>query len=193
MDSKQEAELISGILNGQHNLFAEVVRQHQQLVYTTCLGFTHNPQEAEDLSQEVFITVFQHLINFKGQSKLSTWLYRISINTSLNHLRNRKKKSFFKRFEELIATDRLEMASKQASLADNPEQKLILNQEEEAIQNAIESLSKNQRIAFTLSKYDDLSQGEIAEIMQISIGAVEQHLQRAKANLRKKLSIHYIK
>ena len=193
MDLRQEAKVVERILNGEQELFAEMVRAHQSLVLTTCLGFTHNREDAEDLTQEVFISAYQQLGRFKGDSKISTWLYRIAVNASLNHMRNSKRRSIFQRIEGLFVKDKAEVQPAAMPLGDNPEQQLISAQESEAVQKAIDSLPESQRVAFTLSRYDELPQSEIAAIMSISEGAVEQLLQRAKANLRKKLVAFYKK
>ena len=193
MDLMQEAEVVERILKGEQELFAEMVRAHQSLVFTTCMGFTHSREDAEDLTQEVFISAYQQLGRFKGDSKISTWLYRIAVNASLNHIRNSKRRSIFQRIEGLFVKDKAEVQPPVMPLGDNPEQLLISAQESEAVQQAIDSLPESQRVAFTLSRYDELPQSEIAAIMSISEGAVEQLLQRAKANLRKKLVAFYKK
>lgn len=193
MDLRQEAEVVERIRSGEQELFGEVVRAHQPLVFTTCLGFTHSREDAEDLTQEVFISAYQQLSRFKGDSKISTWLYRIAVNASLNHMRNSKRRSVFQRIEGLFVRDKAEVQPAAMPLGDNPEQLLISAQEREAVQQAIDSLPQSQRVAFTLSRYDELPQSEIAAIMSISEGAVEQLLQRAKGNLRKKLVAFYKK
>jgi len=193
MDLIQGNTTIERILNGERELYAEIVRDHQDMVFRTCIGFTHNSEDAEDLTQEVFINAYQQLSRFKGDSKISTWLYRIAVNASLNHVRNSKKRSIFQRIESIFVKEKIDGQHALGQSGDSPEHLLISLQENEAIQHAIDSLPQNQRVAFTLSKYDELSQSEVAEIMSISDGAVEQLLQRAKVNLRKKLAPFYKK
>ena len=189
----EEPEVVERILNGEQELFAEVVRAHQVLVFRTCMGFTRSSEDAEDLTQEVFISAYQQLRHFKGDSKLSTWLYRIAVNASLNYVRSSKKRSIFQYIEGLFVRDKAETMTVVLPTSDNPERQLIAIQEKEAIEQAIDLLPENQRVAFTLSKYDELPQAEIAAVMGISEGAVEQLLQRAKSNLRKKLVAYYKK
>ena len=189
----KEAEVVERILDGEQELFVEVVCAHQALVFRTCMGFTRSSEDAEDLTQEVFISAYQQLRSFKGDSKLSTWLYRIAVNASLNHVRSSKKRSIFQRIEGLFARDKAEILPVALLFSDTPERQLIAVQEKEAIEQAIDLLPENQRVAFTLSKYDELPQSEIAAVMGISEGAVEQLLQRAKSNLRKKLVAYYKK
>ncbi len=189
----QEAEMVQRILEGEQELFAELVRAHQTLVFRTCMGLTHSQEDAEDLTQEVFISAYQQLNRFKGESKFSTWLYRMAVNASLNHIRNSKKRSIFQRIEGIFTRDKAEAPPAALPVTDNPERQFIATQEREAIEQAIDALPENQRVAFTLSRYDELPQAEIAVVMGISEGAIEQLLQRAKANLRKKLTIYYEK
>lgn len=189
----QEAEMVQRIVEGEQELFTELVRVHQTLVFRTCMGLTHSKEDAEDLTQEVFISAYLQLDRFKGESKLSTWLYRMAVNASLNHIRSSKKRSIFQRIEVFFTQEKTEVTPVALPVTDNPERQLIAAQESKAIERAIDALPEKQRVAFTLSRYDELPQAEIAAIMGISEGAIEQLLQRAKANLRKKLTIYYKK
>lgn len=189
----QEAEMVQRIVEGEQELFAELVRAHQTLVFRTCMGLTHSQEDAEDLTQEVFISAYQQLDRFKGESKLSTWLYRMAVNASLNHIRSSKKRSIFQRIEGFFTRDKAEVPPAASPATDTPEGQLIATQESEAIERAIAGLPENQRVAFILSRYDELPQAEIAAVMGISEGAIEQLLQRAKANLRKTLTAYYKK
>lgn len=185
--------MVQRIVEGEQELFTELVRVHQTLVFRTCMGLTHSKEDAEDLTQEVFISAYLQLDRFKGESKLSTWLYRMAVNASLNHIRSSKKRSIFQRIEGFFTREKTEVTTVALPVTDNPEQQLIAAQESKAIERAIDALPEKQRVAFTLSRYDELPQAEIAAIMGISEGAIEQLLQRAKANLRKKLTIYYKK
>ena len=153
------------------------------MVFVTAMGFVHVKEDAEDLVQEVFIKVFRNIRNFSGDSEFSTWLYRITINTCINYLNKKKRSEILLRSGDLFMglINRVEDKN-------NPETEVIENEISISIKNAIGSLSKKQKTAFVLSKYDELSQKQISEIMNISEGAVEQHLQRAKKNLQIKLA-----
>lgn len=162
------------------NDFEEVVRKYHQQVFRTAMGFVHSKEDAEDVTQDVFLSAYKNRDRFQGGSELVTWLYRITVNTSLNHLAKKKRRLFFtfgqdKEFERLPAAE------------DNPQQIMERNENDGMIRAAIDSLPDKQKTAFVLSRYDDLSQKQVAEVMQTTEGAVEQLLQRANANLRKKL------
>lgn len=135
------------------------------------------------MTQDIFIKAFQSLRTFNGEAEFSTWLYRISVNTSINQLNKIKNRGFIHFAEEV-----LQNLFNKASDDKNPQQQLEQTESDKAIRKAIDSLPEKQRTAFVLSKYDDLTQKEIATIMQSTEGAVEQLLQRAKISLQKKLN-----
>jgi RNA polymerase sigma-70 factor (ECF subfamily) len=178
-----EKEIIHSIKNGDIQSFKLLVEQHQQMVFRTIMGFVHVKEDAEDLTQEVFINAYQSLHYYQEKAAFSTWLYRIAVNTSLNFIQKN-------RFQKLLdfAEDKMQILFNQRDNSINPEEQIIENETDSLIQRAIDQLSEKQRTAFILSKYNELPQKKIAEIMQLSEGAVEQHLQRAKIKLQKKLS-----
>ena len=183
-----ESEIIRQILLGNRNKFAILADRYQSIVFRTCLAFLHNKDDADDLTQEVFIKAYQSLSGFKGGSSFSTWIYRIAVNASLNKVRKTSKNILFQRMETIFGSGKSKIEDLSIPDTDNPENMLILREHKEWVQKALDSLTENQRTAIVLSKYDDLSQKEIAEIMDTTEGAVEALLQRAKTNLRDKLS-----
>jgi RNA polymerase sigma-70 factor, ECF subfamily len=186
-----DSEIIRLILNGDRQIFRIFVEKYQAMVFRTCMGFVHNKDDADDLTQEIFIQVFQSLKGFKGEAAFSTWIYRITVNASLNKVRKKSGNQLLYRLDKLFGTPREKENSLPASNNENPESLLIKQENEKWVQNALDSLPENQRTAIILSKYDDLSQKEIAEIMKTTEGAVEALIQRAKTNLRKKLSFSF--
>lgn len=184
----EEFEIIRDILKGDKEKFRLLVEKYKQLVFRTCMGFVHDKDDADDLTQEVFIQAYQSLSTFKKESAFSTWLYRISVNASLNKIRKESGISFLQRIESMFSGEVKNDPPFSASDLDNPENIFIRQEHSQWIQKALDSLPENQRTAIILSRYDDLPQKEVAEIMNITEGAVEALLQRAKKNLREKLS-----
>jgi RNA polymerase sigma-70 factor, ECF subfamily len=178
-----EAEIIQSIISGNTEAFKILVDKYQTMVFRTAMGFVHSKEDAEDLTQEIFIKVFQSLGSFMEKSEFSTWIYRITVNMSLNYVNRKKIERFFD-----LTNEKLQSLFEKQDEEANPEQEMINNERDQLIRNAIDKLSEKQKTAFVLNKYENLSQREIADIMQTSEGAVEQHLQRAKVNLQKKLS-----
>lgn len=182
-----EQEIIQSILNGNTENFRLIAEAYQSKVFRVCMGFVHQKEEAEDLTQDILISIYKNLNSYKGNSKFSTWIYRIAVNASLRHLERKKRRGFFERIEQLFTGEKSLHEINIHSHNDTPESILTSKERSEMVHRAIDSLSENQRIAFTLSKFDDLPQQQIASIMNITEGAVEALLQRAKANLQKKL------
>lgn len=184
----KDSEIIDIILNGNKDKFRDLVEEYQQMVFRTCIGFVHNKEDADDITQEVFIQAWKSLSGFKGNSSFSTWLYRIAVNASLNRVRKASGQSIFNRLDSLFTSEKKIEFSFQAPEDQNPENILISKENSLKVQKALDSLPENQRTAIILSKYDDLPQKEIAAIMKVTEGAVEALIQRAKQNLRQKLS-----
>jgi len=185
-----DSEIIKLVLRGEKEKFRMLVEQYQQMVFRTCMGFLHNKDDADDLTQDIFIQAYQSLSRFKGEAAFSTWLYRIAVNASLNKVRKSSKNLILQRIDAFFGTEKSGEAPFLPSDAEDPENILIRQEHVEWVRRTLDSLPDNQRTAIVLSKYDDLSQKEIAEIMKTSQGAVEALLQRAKKNLREKLSAH---
>lgn len=173
-----DATLINAFLQGDSTAFTELVYRYQDKVFRIAMGYLHNQEEAEDLSQEIFIVVYQSLHQYKGEAAFSTWLYRVSINTTLQHLRKIKRRTLFSRL--LGKEEGPGLVSDQ-----NPEKDLLNKEAQKRVKSILSRLPTNQRTAFILKQYESLSQKEIARIMKISEGAVEALLQRAKKNLKK--------
>lgn len=185
-----DSEIIKLVLQGEKEKFRMLVEQYQQMVFKTCMGFLHNKDDADDLTQDIFLQAYQSLSRFKGEATFSTWLYRIAVNASLNKVRKSSKNLILQRIDAFFGTEKSREAPFLPSDAEDPENILIRQEHVEWVRRALDSLPENQRTAIVLSKYDDLSQKEIAEIMKTTEGAVEALLQRAKRNLREKLSAH---
>lgn len=178
-------ELIERVIrNNDNSAFAELVNRYQRFVYVTCSALVPVAADVADLVQEVFVELYQSLELFRGESRLSTWLYRIAVNKSLNFLRRSKRQMLFNNLhftnaEESTAQFESTNAERSADYSINAaENRKILRR-------AIARLPQNQRIAFMLNKYQELSYSQVAQVMDISVSSVESLLFRAKVNLRK--------
>lgn len=136
------------------------------------------------------MTIFESIDHFRGESKLSTWIYRITISKSLNHLKAKNRKKRFAPLIRLFNKERIEqrIPLPQSSL---PAYELENKEGLEALMLALAKLPENQRVAFTLCKQEEMSYEMIADIMHTSIPAVESLLHRAKNNLKKLLYKYY--
>jgi RNA polymerase sigma factor (sigma-70 family) len=181
-----EVELIQGLRNGDEAAFKFLVKNYQDRVYNTAISIVQNAEDAEDVAQEVFIQVFRSIHSFKEESKLSTWIYRITTSRALDLLRSRKSKKRFGFLQRLFGDSNETLYE----LPDFNHPGVALDRKENAalLFKAISKLPENQKIAFTLHKMEDLSYQEISEVMKTSIAAVESMMHRAKQNLRKILT-----
>lgn len=172
--------------------FELLVKSHQEKVRNTCFRYVNNVEDADDIAQEVFVQVYESLSNFREESQLSTWIYRIAVNKSLDFLRMKKRKKRFGIITSLFgfSEDNEEEVLPSES---NPLQELEDNERNQVLNNAIELLPENQRTAIVLSKLDGFSNKEIAKIMDVSVSALEALIHRAKKNLQKHLTNYFEK
>lgn len=178
-----ESELIQGLRQGDEAAFQHLVNTYKDRLYNTALGIVQNAEDAEDVAQEVFIQVYRSIHHFKGESKLSTWLYRIATTRSLDLLRSRKSKKRFGFMQRLFGEGNEPLYE----IPDFNHPGIALDRKENAAKlfRAIAQLPDNQKTAFTLHKLEDLSYQEVSEVMQTSVSAIESLMHRAKQNLKK--------
>jgi RNA polymerase sigma-70 factor (ECF subfamily) len=176
-----DKELLTQLKTGNSKAFAELVALYQKKVLNICYRFLMNRADAEDVSQEVFLEIYHSLANFKENSKLSTWIYRIAVSKSLDEL---KKQSRKKRISSIGKTLGLEKVVPWVAAMDRPDKAMEENEDLEILMKALNKLHESQRIALTLSKIEGYTNSEVAEIMQISLTAVDSLIYRAKQNLR---------
>lgn len=178
-----DSGFIDLLKQGSESAFRQLVDEHQNMVFRTCLGIVHDSDDADDVTQEVFIEAFQSITKFRSDAKLSTWLYRIAINKALNFIRDNKRN----RLLQSLGLKRMPDIPDEEHSFDQPFEALQQQQRKKIMDAAIDSLPENQRTAFVLNKFEDLSYKEIAEIMSVSLSSVESLIFRAKQNLQKKL------
>ena len=187
-----EQELVKALISGQESAYRTVVNNYQLNVYNTCIGILHDEDAAKDISQDVFIELFRSVNKFRGDSKISTWLYRIAINKSLNYIRDNKKHSLVKSIQRFFnSNEREENIEIQDYSNISPIDMFEQEDHSTALQKAIDKLPTNQKTAFVLKNYEDLSYKEITEIMKLSMSAVESLIHRARTNLQKELADYY--
>jgi len=183
-----EKTLIKGLRAGTPKVVRTFVDQYQQLVLRTARGFVRNTEDARDITQDVFVDLLSNLHRFKGQSSLSTWIYRITVNRSLNFIRRAKKRTHLSIGNSAKLDESIDRTAQLTDPAQKSPVELLVQQDRARIlHQALESLPANQRIAITLFEYDDLTYKDIAEIMKVTVSAVESLIFRARRNLYKQL------
>ena len=158
---------------------------HKLLVYNVALNYVQNVEDAEEITQDVFVKVYQSIETFKSNSSLKTWIYRITINQSLDFI---KQKNSIKRFFMFGRKSENEYEYQNSSDFEHPG--IVMENQEDAkvLFATINTLPEKQKTAFILSKVDGLSNPEVAEIMEMSISAIESLVFRAKSALKEKLA-----
>ena len=184
-----QPELIVQLQQGDEAAFKKLVDEWQHMVYNTALGIVQNADDADDITQEVFIQVYRSVSSFKGDSKFSTWLYRITVGKALDHEKKKKRQKRFGFVQRLFGGDGEEQMH--AVEFDHPGVQMEKKERANELFNALKQIPDKQRIAFTLHKLEGQSYQEIAEIMNTSLYAVESLMSRAKTNLKTVLKNYY--
>jgi RNA polymerase sigma-70 factor (ECF subfamily) len=187
----EDKNFIQALKNKDSSAYSQLLDDFQQKVFSTCISFVPNKEDAEDIAQDVFIEVFKSISKFKGDSKLSTWIYRITTNKCLEFIRKKNTKKRFA-FLESITGNAIPIDKTNYFTEMNHPGILLVNKELNAVLfKAINSLPENQSIVFTLHKIDGKSYQEVAEITKRSLSSVESIMFRAKKNLQKVLGNYY--
>lgn len=183
--------LVEDLRQGSMQAFEEIISRYETKVYNLAMRFTRNPEDAEEVLQDVFATIYTKIDGFRGQSAFSSWLYRIIVNAAFMKLRKRKQQAAVS-LEDLTPTLRhyyLEGDASQLTRSDSitfhRELRLVL-------ERAIGRLPEQYRAVFVLRDVDGLSNQEVGEILQISIPAVKSRLHRSRLMLRRRLQHYYL-
>lgn len=185
-----EAALADAFARGEEAAFRVLVDGYGGRVLNTCLGMLRCVEDAEDLTQEVFVQVYERRRQFRGEARLSTWIYRITVNLCLAHLRKVRRQKRFAFLSSLWSDDG---AALRHDVADYVHPGVLAEWREDAVLlfRALDHLPDKQRAAFVLAYVEELPQADVAATMETSVGAVESLLQRAKQRLRQILGPHF--
>lgn len=187
-----EKQLIESIYKGDSEAFKYLVEKYKDFIYRVALGILHHKEDAEDITQDVFLEVYKSIADFRKEAQISTWLYRIAINKSINLAKKNKRKVMLTSAESNTGMQHI-----MANLSDTKSKNIEMIMEEEErkkiVAHCLDKLPKNQKIAFVLHKFDQLTYIEISTIMDMSVSAVESLMHRAKKNLTKTLTEVYKK
>ena len=184
-----QPEFIVQLQKGDEQAFKRLVDEWQDRVFNTAISIVQNEDDADDITQEVFVQVYQSVSSFKGESKFSTWLYRITITKSLDHEKRKKRKKRSAFVQSLFGIGGEEIVHP----ADFNHPGILMEKKEGAagLFAALKQIPDKQRIAFTLHKMEGQSYQQVAEIMNTSLFAVESLIARSKVNLKKALKNYY--
>ena len=176
LDQQDDRALVAAFLEGRSEAFDVIVRRHQRTVYQLCYRFVGNHEDASDLAQDVFVRAFRGLRHFKGGSALSTWLYRVGVNTCLNRMAVKRP-----------VTEPIDAVPRADGRAIDPVAALVRGERVARVRAAVARLPRKQRATLMLRVYQELSHEEIARVLGSNVGAVKANFFHALGNLRRML------
>ena len=183
----EESTLVSQAREGNTAAFGELVRRYERKIFRLAQHVTQNREDAEDVLQETFMKAYEHLDQFKGDSKFYTWIVRIAVNQALMKLRRRKTDKTVS-IDETIDTGEDTVVREIAAWDENPEQQFSRDELGGILDTAVRSLEPLYRSVFVLRDIEELSTEETAEALGLSVPAVKSRLLRARLQLREKLT-----
>ena len=189
MKQVEEQALVEAWRQGDYHSFEKIVDAHERKIYNLALRMLGNPDDARDILQDTFIKVYNHLDRFRGDARLSTWIYRIAMNEALMKIRREKGK--------MVSLDTFSVSEGEVRSLDiedwaqKPLDKLLTKELGERMQEAVTALPEDYRAVFLLRDIEGLSNADIAGVLDISVPAVKSRLHRARLFLRGELSKYY--
>lgn len=176
---KEDFALVDEFISGNHHAFSELVERYKQRIYSTAYRILSCHEDANDVTQEVIIKIYKSLQDFRKESSLFTWIYKMTVNLALNELKKKKIKSFF----------RLDDFENAFEIGDykSPEVTFQRKETSSLIQSAINKLPEKQKLVFTLRFYEELKYEEISKILGTSVGALKANYFHALKKVAKEL------
>ena len=185
--AKDESVLVAEAKAGSYAAFEELVNRYERKIYRLGLNITGSPEDAEDVLQEAFLKAFEHLPEFREDSRFYTWIVRIAVNEGLMKLRKRRSSKEVS-FQDAEGDDGEPVVHDFTDWRPNPEQVLAQSELEDILQKAVRALPPTFRTVFHLRDVEGLSTEETATMLDLSVGAVKARLFRARMRLREELS-----
>ena len=173
-EKKEQPEWHKRARQNDKNAWESLVRENERMVYHIAYRMMQNEEDAKDISQEIFIKVYRSLSKFDESAVFSTWLYRIAVNTCIDALRKRKGNQTISLQEQT-----------QKKQQDTPEQNYLQKEEQIQIMQTIESLSPEHKAMILMRDMEDMTYGEIAECLSLSLGTVKSRIARAREQFKK--------
>lgn len=187
-----DEKLVRELKAGKEEAFNQIVENYQRKIYALAFNLTRNPMDAQDVAQDVLLSIFKKIDTFQGKSAFSSWVYRITLNAAYMKLRNRKKDPAVSLDEMLPAFNNSGFQQeKLLDWSENTDSLLFSNETRKIIEQAVDQLPEKEKVVFLLRDVEELSTERVGEILDLTIPAVKSRLHRARLFLRKKLSHHF--
>jgi len=184
--AETDEQLVRKSQEDNERAFGELVSRYESKVYSLALKMVRNPEDAEDVLQDTFLRAYRGIKSFKGNSTFSTWIYRITANSALMRLRKRQLPTV-----SIDDADEREAPINIADWAPGPVEQILNQETQAAMTEAIEALPPEFRQVFVLRDIEELSNAEVAEILDLSVAAVKSRLHRARLKVRNRLATYF--
>jgi len=184
-----DVELIREFLKGNQSSFNRLVLKYQNKIFNLCYRMLGDQAEAEDVAQDVFVTLFRSVKTFRGDSLFSTWVFRITVNHCKNRLKYLTRRNYFRTqsLDQPLPTEEGEVTPDVEDDGETPEEILVTSEIQDLIQRKIGELDEEHRTAIVLRDIQGLSYQEIADILHLKEGTVKSRIHRARLELKEKL------
>lgn len=186
---KTDAELVKGVIQREESCFEELLERYGSKVLNLAMRITRNQEDAEEILQDVFITVFTKIGSFEHKAQFSSWLYRVTMNSSFMKIRARNRRRTVS-MEDVEPNIRQNWVGNRTELFDIDSMS-SRHELREAIQKAVELLPEDYRAIFVLRDIDGLSNEAVSQVLQLSVPAVKSRLHRSRLLMREQLKSHY--
>lgn len=184
--SSTDEELVKKSQQNDERAFGELVGRYESKVYSLAMKMLRNPEDAEDVLQDTFLRAYRGIKSFQGNSTFSTWIYRITANSALMRLRKKQLPTV-----SIDDADERETPINIADWAPGPVEQLLTQETQKAMSEAIEALPPEFRQVFILRDVEELSNAEVADILDLSVAAVKSRLHRARLKVRNRLAQYF--
>jgi RNA polymerase sigma-70 factor, ECF subfamily len=184
--NNDETALVAAVRSGNTTCFETLMRRYERKIYRLAQNITKNDSDAEEVTQEAFFKAFDHIEDFKGESRFYTWLVRITVNQALMKVRKRRPNQFS--LDDPIRTEAIYIPREIEDWGPTPEAKYSQNELAEILSRTILELHPKLRVVFQLRDVENLSSEETANLLSISVPSVKSRLLRARLALREKLN-----
>ena len=188
-----DQDLVKAVIRGDNSAMRHLIIRYQDLVLNTCYKVLQSREDAEDIAQEVFIETFRSAASLRNEQNISFWLYRISLNKSINYLKRSQNILFrsIHQIESIFRHDRPGGSEPVPQSDDNPVQNMEEVERQQMLSSAVANLPVRQQKAFILYYYEELTYKEISDVLGLSTSSVESLLVRARENVRKRCCTDY--
>lgn len=181
LSAPTDQELVARVLAGDQDAFTGLVTRYKDYVYTIAVRIVGNEEDADDVAQETFVRAYKALGRFRGDSKFSSWLYRIAVNRSLTHLKRRKRRGVS---VDIEAGPHVEAGAVDTERQSTPEELVLGDELRHRVRDAVDELPPQYRAVVTLFYLEEKSYKEVSAVLGIPMGTLKTHLYRARAMLR---------